>query len=115
MRGSIPEEEVSAKEMRRVATALIAEMPTSWRRALEFCRVEGLSKAAAAQVLGASEQEIENWLVQVDTFLQAKLTVLRLTTNGLDIAITDNVLGEPPPARQPTRDFDAVTGRGAPT
>lgn len=114
-RGSTPEEEVSAKEMRRVATALIADLPTSWRRALELCRVEGLPKAAAAQVLGASEQEVEKWLVQADTFLQAKLTELRLTTHGLDIAVTDNVLGEPPPAPQLTRDFDEVTGRESPT
>lgn len=51
-----PEEEVSAAEMRRLATALFADLPTSWRRALELCRAEALPLATAAQVLGASEQ-----------------------------------------------------------
>ncbi|WP_454743624.1 HPF/RaiA family ribosome-associated protein [Cupriavidus necator] len=113
--GATPEEEVSASEMRRLVAALIADLPTSWRRAMELCRVETLPRAAAAQVLRVSEQEIESWLVQADAFLQAKLAEMRLTPQALDVAGNDRMPAVPPPAPQLTRDFDEVIGREAPT
>ncbi|MGX6570408.1 RNA polymerase subunit sigma-28 [Cupriavidus necator] len=110
-----PEEEVSAVEMRRLATALFADMPTSWRRALELCRAEALPLATAAQVLGASEQEVESWLLHADAFLKARLTDLRLTPQSLGVAGDYIVAGLPPAASRLIGDFDNVTGREAPT
>lgn len=110
-----PEEEVSAAEMRRLVTALFADLPTSWRRALELCRAEALPRATAAQVLGTSEQEVESWLLHADAFLKAKLTELRLTPQSLGVAGDYLIAGQPPAASRLTGEFDDVTRREAPT
>ncbi|KUZ94935.1 RNA polymerase subunit sigma-28 [Burkholderia ubonensis] len=104
-----PEEELSAKETRRLVTALLAEMPTSWRQALVLCRMEAVPQASAAQVLGTSEQELECRLVAADTFLKARLGELRLTPRDASAAGDYVVAGMPPPASRLTREFDDAT------
>ena len=110
-----PEAEASAKEMHRFAAALFADLPTSWRRALVLCRVEALSRDAAARVLGANEQEVEHWLTYADAFLRAKLGDLRLTPQAF-AADADYILaGAPSPATLLTQEFDQLTKNKAPT
>jgi DNA-directed RNA polymerase specialized sigma24 family protein len=105
-----PEAEASANEMHRFAAALLADMPTSWRRALMLCRVEALPKNAAARVLGASEPEVDHWLTYADAFLRAKLGDLRLTPQAF-AGDEDYILaGSPSPATLLTQEFDQLTG-----
>jgi len=104
-----PEAELSAKEMHRFAAALLADLPTSWRRALVLCRVEALSTDAAARVLHANEQELEQWLTYADAFLRAKLGDLRLTPQAF-VGDEDYIRGAAPsPATVLTQEFDQLT------
>ncbi|KVQ07343.1 RNA polymerase subunit sigma-28 [Burkholderia ubonensis] len=109
-----PEEELSAKETRRLVTALIAEMPTSWRQALVLCRMEAVPQASAAQVLGISEPELECRLAEADAFLKARLGELRLTPRDAGVAGDYIETGTPPPASRLTREFDDAMQGNAP-
>lgn len=110
-----PEEEASSKEIRRLVAALMADLPTSWRRALELCHVDALPRAAAAHALGTSGPELECWLMYADAFLKARLGDLGLTPQALGVAGEFLVAGDPPPpASRLTRDLDELTGGEAP-
>jgi DNA-directed RNA polymerase specialized sigma24 family protein/ribosome-associated translation inhibitor RaiA len=111
--GSTPEEAVSAREMRQLVTAILADLPTSWRRALLLCRVEALSPAAAAQVLGTAEDELGPWLMNADAFLKARLGELGLTPEAAGEP-ADYFIPDVAPASRLVRDFDDATRREAP-
>ncbi|KVN31982.1 hypothetical protein WJ63_06505 [Burkholderia pyrrocinia] len=112
--GGTPEEELSAKETRRLATALVADMPMSWRQALVLCRMEAVPQASAAQVLGTSKQELECRLVAADAFLKARLAELRLTPRDASVAGDYIETGTPPPASRLTWEFDDAMRGHAP-
>lgn len=84
--GSTPEEAGSARAMRQLMTTILADLPTSWRRAPLLCRVEALSPAAAAQVLGTGDDELGHWLMNADVFLKARLG---------DLGLAPEAAGEP--------------------
>ncbi|CAN0626727.1 RNA polymerase subunit sigma-28 [Burkholderia multivorans] len=109
-----PEEELSAKETRRLVAALVADMPTSWRQALVLCRMEAVPRASAAQVLGTSERELERWLADADAFLKARLGELRFTPRDAGVAEDYVVAGMPPSASRLTREFDDATRGDSP-
>lgn len=57
--GQDPESEaISRRELARISGA-IASLPANLKDALILCRIEGLSMAEAAQVLGLSEKAVE--------------------------------------------------------
>ncbi|SOE46968.1 DNA-directed RNA polymerase specialized sigma subunit, sigma24 family [Burkholderia sp. OK233] len=109
-----PEEAVSAREMRQLATTLLAELPGPWRRAVVLCWLEALPPLAAAQVLGVPVQELERWLMNADAFLKARLGDLRLTPLASGEDADYIVPGALPPASSLDRDFDDVTRGDAP-
>ncbi len=69
-----PEEALTQQETRHHLASLLAVMPNKWRRAVMLTRLEDMPLRAVAQVLGASESEVREWLDRADAFLKARLS-----------------------------------------
>ena len=114
-----PEDAVMTRELSELVAALLAELPEPWRRAVTLCRLEAQPQAAAAEVLGITEEELQHRLAHADAFLRARLGDLRLTPQPSDAPAGYIARGRLQPASGLSRAFDEATGgatsqRGAP-
>ncbi|MGF6653398.1 DNA-directed RNA polymerase specialized sigma24 family protein/ribosome-associated translation inhibitor RaiA [Paraburkholderia youngii] len=109
-----PEDAVISRELRELVAALLAELPEPWRRAVTLCRLEAQPEAAAAQVLGITEEELRHRLAHADAFLTARLGDLRLTPQPSVEPAGYIARGTLPPASGLSRDFDEATRRDTP-
>ncbi|MBP0593576.1 RNA polymerase subunit sigma-28 [Paraburkholderia sp. LEh10] len=106
-----PEEVVSEREVRELLATLLTELPAPWREAVVLCRLEGLEAGAAAQVLGVTQEELQQRLAHADAFLRARLGDLRLTPSTSDGPASYIEPGVLPQASRFSDEFDEATLR----
>lgn len=106
-----PEDAVITRELSELVAALLAELPEPWRRAVTLCRIEAQPQAAAARVLGITEEELQHRLAHADAFLRARLGDLRLTPQPSDEPAGYVERGRLPTASGLPRDFEEAATR----
>jgi DNA-directed RNA polymerase specialized sigma24 family protein/ribosome-associated translation inhibitor RaiA len=114
-----PEDAVITRDLSELIAALLVQLPEPWRRAVTLCRLEAQPQAAAAQVLGITEEELLNRLAHADAFLRARLGDLRRTPQPSDAPAGYITRGRLQPVSGLSMDFDeatrgAMSQRGAP-
>ena len=68
-----PEQEAAWNELRRRAVAVLASMPSEWRRILLLHHVDGLAGAELAKAVGRTKAETERILAHAREYLREKL------------------------------------------
>ena len=62
------------KELRRLVSGLLTQMPEEWRRALLLHDIRGLMKREVAEGLGKPEEEVGGIRERARQYLRQKLT-----------------------------------------
>jgi RNA polymerase sigma factor (sigma-70 family) len=68
-----PEQEAEATELRRCVDEALAELPSTWRRAVLLRHVNGLAGTALARAVGRPEAETDRMLDHARAYLRQRL------------------------------------------